>query len=81
VTATIAPLLTDRQVAVLSAIRDYYREHGYAPSLRDIGALSGLDSPSSVRYQLGELERMGWIRRHPGRSRAIVVLNPATGGE
>jgi repressor LexA len=79
--ATVAPLLTYRQAEVLNAIRSYYAEHGYPPSLREIGALSGLDSPSSVRYQLGELERMGWIRRQPNRSRAIAVLDPATGGE
>jgi repressor LexA len=34
---------------------------------------------SSVQHQLEQLQRMGWIRRHPGRARALVVLDPATG--
>jgi repressor LexA len=79
--ATVVTLLAYRQAEVLNAVRDYQQEHGYAPTLREIGALSGLDSPSSVRYHLDQLQRMGWIRRHPNRSRAIVVLDPATGGE
>jgi hypothetical protein len=32
-----------------------------------------------VQYQLGELQRMGWIRRAPGRPRTLVVLDPETG--
>lgn len=80
-TATVTPLLTVRQRRILTAIRGYYQANGYAPSLREIGAESGLDSPSSVRYQLGVLERMGWVRQHPGRPRALVALDPTDGSE
>ncbi len=79
-TAAVTTLLTDRQRRILDVIRDHHAVHGYPPSLRDIGAEVGLSSPSSVRYQIGELERMGWIRRAPGVARALVVLDPATGG-
>lgn len=80
-TASVAPLLSVRQCRILDFIRDHHTEHGYAPSLRDIGAQVGLASPSGVRYHIGELERMGWIRRAPGVARALIVLDPATGGE
>ena len=80
-TAAVVPLLTPRQTRILTFIRGYYTQHGWAPSLREIADGCGLASPSSVNYQLGELQRMGWIRRHPNRSRALVVLNPADGSE
>jgi repressor LexA len=79
VTAAVTALLTVRQRRILDFIRAHHAEHGYAPSLRDIGAEVGLSSPSAVRYQIGELERRGWIRRAPGVPRALVVLNPADG--
>jgi repressor LexA len=79
VTAAVTTLLTSRQRRILNAVRDYYQEHGYPPSLREIATLAGLSSPSSVQYQLGELERMGWIRRHPNRPRALIVLDPSDG--
>ena len=81
VTAPIVPLLSVRQRRVLEAIRCFYVEHGYAPTMREIADLSGLSSASTAVYQVRELEQKGWIRRHPGRPRALVVLNPADGSE
>ncbi|GIM88850.1 LexA family protein [Paractinoplanes toevensis] len=77
-TAPVMPLLTARQQRVLAFIRDFHTEHGWAPSLREIGQHVGL-RPSGVQYQLVQLERMGWIRRAPNLPRALVVLDPATG--
>jgi repressor LexA len=37
----------------------------------------GLVSPSSVAYQLKELERKGFLRRDPSRPRAVDVRTPA----
>jgi repressor LexA len=81
VTAPVTTLLTVRQRRVLEAIRSHYTTHGYAPSMREIGEQVGLGAVSSVRHQLEVLERMGWIRRQAGLPRALVVLNPADGGE
>ncbi|WP_433731097.1 LexA family protein [Actinoplanes sp. CA-051413] len=78
-TAAVAPLLSRRQSRILAYIRAHHAQHGYAPSLRDIGAHVGLSTPSAVAYQVRELERMGWIRRAPGVARALVVLNPDDG--
>jgi repressor LexA len=77
-TAPVVPLLTVRRQRVLEVIRAFYAEHGYAPTVLEIGAQVGL-SASAVHHQLTQLERMGWIRRAPGRSRALIVLDPATG--
>jgi repressor LexA len=41
--------------------------------VREIGEAVGLVSPSSVAYQLKELERKGHLRRDPNRPRAVDV--------
>lgn len=71
--AARAPL-TDRQRRIVQTIRDAIADHGYPPSMREIGDAAGLASLSSVTHQLGRLERHGYIRRDPGRPRALEVL-------
>jgi repressor LexA len=65
--------LTPRQRAILDMIRATMDERGYPPSVREIGDGVGLTSPSSVSYQLGVLEKLGYLRRDPNRPRALVV--------
>lgn len=77
-TATVTALLTVQQRRVLEAIRSYAEEHGYPPAIRDLSDATGL-AISSVMHQVRQLEAKGWIRRAPGRSRALVVLDPANG--
>ncbi|SDT52892.1 transcriptional repressor LexA [Actinoplanes derwentensis] len=71
------PPLTDRQLRVLTVIRDSVRDRGYPPTVREIGAAVGLISPSSVSYQLGVLEKHTLIRRSPNNSRAVELLPAA----
>ncbi|MFC7344051.1 transcriptional repressor LexA [Saccharopolyspora griseoalba] len=66
--------LSDRQLRVLQAIREWMHEHGYPPSVREIGDAVGLTSTSSVAYQLRVLERKGYLRRDPHRPRTVGVL-------
>lgn len=66
--------LTARQKKILEAISEAIDEHGYPPSMREIGDLVGLASLSSVTHQLTRLEEMGYIRRDPKRPRAIEIL-------
>lgn len=65
--------LTARQRRILDFIRSWVEEHGYPPSVREIGEAVGLVSPSSVAYQLKELEKKGILRRDPNRPRAVDV--------
>lgn len=78
-TAAVASPLSPRQQRILNVIRDHQAAHGYAPSLRDIGEQVGLASASTVKYQVGELVRKGWLRRTAGVSRALTVLEPDGG--
>jgi repressor LexA len=68
--------LTVRQKRILEFIRSAVDRNGYPPSVREIGEAVGLVSPSSVAYQLKELERKGYLRRDPNRPRAVDVRQP-----
>ncbi|MDR2895151.1 MAG: transcriptional repressor LexA [Propionibacteriaceae bacterium] len=68
--------LTARQRGILEVIVDSNQERGYPPTVREICAAVGLNSPSSVAHQLRSLEAAGWIRRDPNRPRAMEVLLP-----
>ena len=70
------PRLTARQRKVLRVIREWVDEHGYPPSVREIGDAVGLQSTSSVHHQLRSLERKGYLRRDPNRTRAVDVRLP-----
>jgi repressor LexA len=65
--------LSSRQRKILSVIREWVEQYGYPPTVREIGDAVGLVSPSSVAYQLKELERKGFLRRDPSRPRAVDV--------
>ncbi len=65
--------LTERQRRILATIQEAVLAHGYPPSMREIGQAVGLTSPSSVKHQLGVLERKGYVRRDPNRPRAIEL--------
>ncbi len=68
--------LTMRQQKVLSVIRDSVARRGYPPSVREIGEMVGLKSPSSVAHQLAVLERRGLLRKDPNRPRAVDIRMP-----
>ena len=65
--------LSDRQRRILEVIRDAVILRGYPPSIREIGDAVGLNSTSSVAYQLKELEKKGALRRDPHKPRAVDV--------
>ena len=67
--------LGKRQLAIYDFIRAYTDEHGYPPSVREIGAAVGLASPSTVHMHLKVLEEQGLIRRDSKKPRTIEVVN------
>lgn len=73
---TTAPVLTDREQAVLDAITASVRDRGYPPTLQEICDVVGLASRGSVYQVLQKLEIKGKIRRSPG-PRAITVMHLA----
>ncbi len=71
--------LSPRAARILQIIRESIERDGYPPSVREMADQAGLASPSSVSYQLKALERAGYLRRDPHRTRAMVVCDPRTG--
>jgi len=72
--------LTDRQRQILEVIEAHLREHGYPPSVREIGGAVGLTSPSTVHAHLATLQKNGFLRRDPTKPRAIEVRYDPTSG-
>ena len=62
---------TDRQKRILEVIREFTREQGYPPSVREIGERVGLSSSSTIHAHLKTLERRGLISRDPTKPRAL----------
>jgi repressor LexA len=71
--------LTKRQQEIFDFIKRYAAEHGYPPTVRDIGKAVGLASSSTVHAHLANLERLGLIRRDPSKPRALELLDRAVG--
>ena len=63
--------LLDETYETLAAHID---EHGFPPTVRELGARLGLSSPDSVMDRLRALERAGWIERVEGKPRAIRLV-------
>ena len=73
-------VLTDRQRSILEFLENVMRERGYPPSVREIGAAVGLNSPSTVHSHLAQLEAAGYLRRDPTKPRAIEVCFDVSSG-
>jgi repressor LexA len=66
--------LTKRQQEIFDFVKRYVGDHGYPPTVRDIGKAIGLTSSSTVHAHLANLEKLGVLRRDPTKPRAIEVL-------
>jgi repressor LexA len=68
-------MVTERQRAILDYLRGFVDEHGYPPTVREIGQAVGLRSPSTVHAHLAQLERAGLLRRDPTKPRALELTD------
>jgi repressor LexA len=72
--------LTPRQRRILDFISGTVREHGYPPTVREIGEAVGLTSSSSVHAQLANLERRGLLHKDATKPRAMTLSEPKMDG-
>jgi repressor LexA len=68
---------TERQRRILDVIRAFTADHGYPPSVREIGELVGLSSSSTIHAHLKALEKRGLISRDPTKPRALRSGGPS----
>jgi repressor LexA len=69
--------ITKRQKEVLEAVSSFIENHGYAPSLEEIGKSLKLSSVSTVHKHLSNLQRKGLLQREWNRGRSISVAPPS----
>ncbi len=67
--------LTSRQERLLRFIESAQARHGYMPTLPEMANAMSIRSLQGVVDHLAALERKGYIRRVPGRSRAIELVH------
>ena len=67
--------LTKRQREILDFLNDFIQQHGYAPSLEEIGRRFGLSSLATVHKHLTNLTDKGFIKRAWNRSRSVEVVS------
>ena len=72
---------TERQRRILEVISEFAAEHGYPPSVREIGERVGLSSSSTVQSHLKTLERRGLIARDPTKPRALRSVGASSAPE
>ncbi len=67
--------LTKRQYRVLAFLDAFVRRNGYCPSYDEVRKALGLASLATVHKHMNTLQRKGYIRRDPNRSRSIEVID------
>lgn len=73
------PPLSPVEQQVYHLLLDYLAEHGFQPSVREIGKQLRIPSTKSVTDLLGALEKKGYVSREPGRSRGVTIAGFAGG--
>ena len=66
--------ITEKQNNVLDFIKKFAAEHGYPPSIREIGQELGLSSPATVHTHVRKLCNAGYLRVNPNKFRAMEIL-------
>ncbi len=71
--------LTPKQQEIYDFIVSFSDEHGYPPSVREIGQAVGLKSPSTVHFHIKGLENAGVITKAAGKTRAMTLTEETEG--
>lgn len=73
--------MTPKQQQIYEYICTFTDQHGYPPSVREIGEAVALKSPSTVHFHLKGLEEAGIIVKSAGKTRAISLPGRAVAEE
>ena len=68
--------LTKRQTDILKALKKFIANHGYPPTVREIGKMLNLNSPATTHFHLNKLEEKGYIKKNESKNRALELLVP-----
>jgi len=73
--------LSERQRNMLRYIEKYTADHGYPPTIRQIGENTGINSTSVVNYNLNKLVQAGYLTRSQHVSRGLRLTGPVPGSK
>ncbi|MCL4685424.1 transcriptional repressor LexA [Myxococcota bacterium] len=73
--------LTRRQREIYDFVCAFIDEHGYSPSLEEIGAQFHLSSVATVHKHVTQLVEKGWLRKSWNRARSLEPAGDAAAGE
>jgi repressor LexA len=75
--------LSKRQQKILQFMEKYVEEHGFPPTIREIGTDTNINSTSVVNYNLNKLVQAGYLERSGRVSRGIRLVGdiPEQGGK
>lgn len=63
----------NKKMQLLSCIDDYTRENGYPPTIRELCALLGYRSTSSVHAYIRQLQEDGLLSYEASKPRTLTV--------
>ena len=67
--------LTEQQKSVLKFVQGHLAQHGFPPTMREIGQGIGIANVNAVRGHLAALEKKGYIAKEADKARSIRVLH------
>jgi repressor LexA len=67
----------DRRQKIVDFIRQYTEEHGFPPSVREIGRAVGIRSTRAVKYHLDILVQQGALERAANKARSVTTGSSA----
>jgi len=66
--------LTVKQEAIFNYIKQYCNEHGFPPTLREIGEGAGILNISAVCGHISAIQKKGYIHREADKARSIQII-------
>jgi repressor LexA len=70
-------ILTERRKRILDFVDEFLRDHGFPPSIREIGAAVGLSSTKSVKDHVDKLVEAGLLNRSGRNARTLTLQKEA----
>lgn len=71
--------LSERQRNIVIFMDRYIVQHGYPPTIREIGEATKINSTSVVNYNLNKLVEMGYLERSATKSRGVRLVKKLNG--
>lgn len=72
--------LSERQRNILIFMDQYMADNGFPPTIREIGAATGINSTSVVNYNLNKLVNAQFLEREESKSRGLRLVRDLPGG-